>query len=62
MDLNKACLKDSFPLFSIDKIMDATADRELLSFMNAYSEYYQIKKHPPDEDKMTFTIGRAIYC
>jgi len=30
--------------------------------MNAYSGYNQIKMHPPDEDKTTFTTGRKIYC
>jgi len=32
------------------------------SFMDAYSEYNQIKMHSEDEDKTAFTIGRAIYC
>ena len=30
--------------------------------MDAYSEYNQIKIHPPSEDKTTFTTGRRIYC
>ena len=30
--------------------------------MDAYSIYNQIRMHPPDEDKTTFTIGRGIYC
>ena len=29
--------------------------------MNADSDYSQIKMHPPDEDKTTFTTER-IYC
>ena len=33
-----------------------------MSFIDAYSEYNQIKMHSPDEDKTTFTTGRAIYC
>ncbi|XP_038874949.1 uncharacterized protein LOC120067463 [Benincasa hispida] len=36
-DLNKACLKDSFPLPRIDKLVKATVDHELLSFMDDYS-------------------------
>ncbi|KAL5566135.1 hypothetical protein UlMin_029299 [Ulmus minor] len=41
-DLNCACPKDSFPLPRIDQLVDATARHELLSFMDAYSEYNQI--------------------
>ena len=59
--MNKACPKDSFPLPSIDQIVDATASYELLNFMDAYSGYNQIKTHPEDEDKIAFTTGHAIY-
>ena len=38
-DVNRACPKDSFPLPHIDLIVDATADHELLSFMDAFSGY-----------------------
>ncbi|XP_022891744.1 uncharacterized protein LOC111406579 [Olea europaea var. sylvestris] len=38
-DLNKACPKDSFLLSRIDQMVDATAEHELLSFMDAYSGY-----------------------
>ena len=43
-------------------MVNATAGHELFSFMDAYSEYNQIKMHPLDEDKTAFTTGRAIYC
>ena len=43
-------------------MVDVTAGHELLSFMDAYSGYEQIKMHPTDEDKSAFTTGRAIYC
>ena len=38
-DLNKACLKDSFPLPRIDQLVDSTVGHELLSFMDAFSGY-----------------------
>jgi len=41
--------------------VDATAGNELLSFMDAYSGYSQIKMLPEDEDKMTFITDRRIY-
>ena len=61
-DLNKACPKDSFPLPRIDQLMDATASHELLSFVDAYSRYNQIRICPEDEDKATFTTDRGLYC
>ena len=36
-DLNKACLKDSFPLLRTDQLIDSTAGHKLLSFMDAFS-------------------------
>ncbi|XP_075640244.1 uncharacterized protein LOC142611990 [Castanea sativa] len=36
-DLNKTCLKDSFPLPSIDQMMDSTTGHKLLTFMDAFS-------------------------
>ena len=47
-NLNKTCPKDSFPLSQIDMLVNATAGHELLSFMDAYSEYNQIMMHPED--------------
>ena len=47
-DINKACPKDSFPLPRIDLIVDATAGHELLSFMDAFSDYNQISMDPDD--------------
>ena len=39
IDLNKACLKDSFPLPRIDQMMDSTARYKLQTFMDAFSGY-----------------------
>jgi hypothetical protein len=41
-DLNKACLKDEFPLPRIDSLMDATATSELTSLLDCYSGFHQI--------------------
>ncbi|KAK0596320.1 hypothetical protein LWI29_014629 [Acer saccharum] len=61
-DLNKACPKDSFLLPRIDQLVDATAEHETLSFMDAYSRYNQIKIHKPDEEKTSFTTDQGLYC
>jgi len=61
-NLNQACPKDSFPLPRIDQIVDTTAGHQLLSFMDIYFRYNQIKMHTPDEDKKVFIIDQRIYC
>ncbi|XP_013617459.1 PREDICTED: uncharacterized protein LOC106323971 [Brassica oleracea var. oleracea] len=61
-DLNKACLKDSFPLPHIDRLVEATAGHELLSFMDAFSGYNQILMNPEDREKMSFITERGTYC
>ena len=38
-DLNKACPKDSYPLSRINLLIDSTARHQLLSFMDAFSEF-----------------------
>ena len=43
IDLNKACPKDSYPLPCIDQLVDSIAGHQLLSFMDAFSGYNQIK-------------------
>ena len=57
-DLNKACPKDSFPLPRIDLIVDATADHELLSFMDVFSGYNQISMDPDDQERPRSSQGR----
>ena len=41
-DLNKASLKDDFPLPHIDLLVDGTAGHSMLSFMDGFSGYNQI--------------------
>ena len=38
-DLNRVCPKDNFPLPRIDQLVDATAEHELLNFMDTYLGY-----------------------
>ena len=62
IDLNKACPKDIFPLPHIDRLVDSTAGTELLTFMDAFSGYSQIKINPEDQEKTSFNTDRGIYC
>ncbi|KAL5545378.1 hypothetical protein UlMin_005065 [Ulmus minor] len=61
-DLNKACPKDNFPLPRIDQLVDAMAGHELLSFMDAYSGYNQIRMHQPDQEHTAFLTDQGLYC
>ena len=60
-DLNKACLKDSFPLPQIDHIIDASVGHGMLSFLNAFFGYHQIPMHPPDAEKTAFIKSHGLY-
>ena len=61
-DLNKACPKDDFPLPHIDVLVDNIAGSALMSFMDGFSRYNQIKMAPKDVTKTTFTTECGIYC
>ena len=47
-DMNKACPKDSYPLPQVDVLVDSTAQHQLLSFMDAFSSYNQIRMDEAD--------------
>ena len=55
-DLNKACPKDNFPLPHIDVLVDNIAGSALMSFMDDFLGYNQIKMAPKDMTKTIFTI------
>ena len=61
-DLNKASLKDDFPLPHIDILVDNTARHALLSFMDDFSGYNQIKMAPEDMEKTSFITPWGTYC
>ena len=60
--MNKACLKDPYPLPSIDGLVDVAFGFHFLSFIDAYSGYNQIPMHRLDEEKMAFITPMANYC
>ncbi|XP_057790809.1 uncharacterized protein LOC131007914 [Salvia miltiorrhiza] len=43
-------------------LVDATAGHELMSFMDTYSGYHQIRMHPDDEEKTAFMTSVALFC
>ena len=59
MDLNNTCPKDSFPLPKIDQLIDSTARRKLLTFMDAFSGYNQIQMAKEDQEKTAFITSKG---
>ena len=60
--LNKACPKDPFALPRIDQVIDSTARCELMSFLDAYLGYHQIKLKPTDRLKTAFITPFGAFC
>ena len=61
-DLNKECPKDDFPLPHINILVDNTTGNALMSFMDGFSGYNQIKMASKDITKTTFTTKWGSYC
>ena len=61
-DLNKACLKDSYPLPRIDQLVDSTTGHQLLSFTDAFSGYNQINMDEADQEKTSFITSQGLFC
>lgn len=62
-NLNKVCPKDPFASPPrIHLLIDSTTCHELLSFIDAYSGYKQIKMYKLDMEATLFIIDRGIYC
>ena len=61
-DLNKASPKDNFPLLRIDQLVDSIAGHKLLTFMDAFSGYNQIRMAKEDQEKTSFITSQGLYC
>ena len=62
IDLNKTCPKDSYLLLCIDPLVDLTTRHQLLSFMDAFFGYNQIKMDVADQEKTSFIISQGLFC
>ena len=61
-NLNRACLKDSYPLPRIDTLVDSMARHELLSFMDAFLGYNQIKMNEDDQERTSIFTSQGLFC
>ena len=61
-NLNKACPKDSYPFPQVDIPVDLTARHQLLSFMDTFSSYKQIKLDEANQEKTSFITSQGLFC
>lgn len=60
-DSNKACPRDYYPLQRIYQLVDSTSKWKLLSIMDVYQGYHQIKIDPKDILKAAFGVCCGTY-
>ena len=63
-DLNKAYLKNPFPVPWIDQLVDATVGHPRMSFLDAFQGYHQIPLALPNQEKTASRTptGNYHYC
>jgi ribosomal protein S4E len=61
-DLNKACKKDDFPLKRVAKIANDAANNEMLSLLDMFSGYQQIRVCIEDNEKTSFITPFGTFC
>ena len=60
--VKKANGTNSYPLSQVDILVDSTARHQLLSFMDAFSSYNQIKLDEADQEKTSFVTSQGLFC
>lgn len=60
-NLNKACPKDPYLFPHVDQLINRASDLRLLSFMDAYSGYNQIRMDPLGAHRMAFMKNMNNY-
>lgn len=61
-ELNRATLRDYFPLPFIDQVLDTLLGKQYFSFLDGYSGYNQIQIALEDQDKTTFTYPWGTFA
>ena len=61
-NLNKACPKDSYPLPRINQLVDSIASHKLLSLVDAFLGYNQIRMDEVDQEKTFFITSQDLFC
>ena len=61
-DLEKACPKNNYPFPRIDLLVNSSTGHQLLSFMDTFSKYNQIKLDEADQEKTSFVMSQWLFC
>ena len=61
-DLNKTCPKNSYPLPRVNVLVDSIAQHQLLSFVDAFFGYNQIRMDELDQEKTSFVTSQGLFC
>ena len=63
-NLNKASLKDNYPLQNINELIQRVLGASILSMLNGFCSYNQILVNSEDKEKTTFTTpwGTFMYA
>ncbi|PKA51295.1 RNA-directed DNA polymerase like [Apostasia shenzhenica] len=59
--LNQACPKDTYPLPRINMMVDRTSGYSVMSFLDAFSGYRQIRMAKEDAEKTAFITDFGIF-
>ncbi|KMQ83515.1 integrase core domain protein [Lasius niger] len=59
--LNAATVKDSYPLFRIEDILDRLSGNSWFSTLDLKSGYWQVKVNPKDKEKTVFSVGSGLW-
>ena len=57
IDPNKACPKDNYPFPRVDVLVDSIAQHQLLSFMDVFLGYNQIRMDEASQEKTSFVTS-----
>ena len=49
-------------MLRIDQLVDSTVGHQLLSFMDAFSGYNQIRMDEADQEKTSFVTSQGLFC
>src|SRR5712692_3215902 len=59
--LNDACLHDPFSTPFTDEVLNNVGGQEVCSFIDGFSGYHQIRIHPEDRHKTTFSTEMGSF-
>jgi hypothetical protein len=59
-NLNRATLKDEYPMFIVDLFIDSTSDNKVISFLDGNVGYNQIFMSKEDMSKTAFCYPKFV--